>query len=80
MPQIEQDKLDKIEIAEPSLVRPAVSLSAWKTRLGSLGSSQSLMWAGLTCLFVLLPLLYLRQDLPEPPLRLGRLVIVPEGV
>src|SRR3954454_10270462 len=61
MPQLEQEKASQIELSEGLLVRPAIASSRWKTTWGSFASSQLLMWAGLTCLFALLPLLYIRQ-------------------
>src|SRR5947207_15269465 len=61
MPQLEQEKASQIELSEGSLVRPAIASSRGKTTGGSFASSQLLMWAGLTCLFALLPLIYIRQ-------------------
>jgi hypothetical protein len=61
MPQLEQDKASQIELPEGSLIRPSSALSWWKAGWGNLASSQLLMWAGLTCLFALLPLIYIRQ-------------------
>jgi hypothetical protein len=61
MPQLEQEKASQTGLPKESLVRPATAFSWLKATWRNLASSQLLMWAGLTCLFALLPLVYIRQ-------------------
>jgi hypothetical protein len=61
MPELEQHKASQIEFQQESLLGRPIGPSWWKATLGNLASSQLLMWAGLTCLFALLPLVYIRQ-------------------